>query len=189
MPFVFLAAVATATVYVLRGSRPQTSAAAGGVFAPLGIRAGSAARPGLVGIRGWLLLYVLGLAAELAHGLALTVGSLVIYSQPSLAGLHSFIPLWALLVYVVSNLGLVAYGVALFVLMSRERKAAIAHNILFNALSIAFLVIWFFLSAKSPVGTVVDALPGFAAIAYFARSQRVRNTFTRAAANTGSRRL
>jgi hypothetical protein len=131
-----------------------------------------------VGIRGLLALYTVGLAAELAHGLVLTIGSLVIYARPSLAGLQSFIPLWALLIYVVSNLGLVAYGVVLFALMSKERKAAIRHNVLFNALSIAFLVIWFFLSAKSPVGTVVDSLPGLAAIVYFARSRRVRNTFT-----------
>lgn len=136
-----------------------------------------------MGIRGWLLLYVVGLAAELAHGLALTIGSLVVYAKPSLAGLHSFIPLWALLIYVVSNLGLVAYGVVLFLLMSRERKAAIPNTILFNALSIVFLVIWFSLSAKSPIGTVVDALPGVAAIAYFSRSQRVRNTFRKAAPN------
>ncbi len=141
------------------------------------------AQPNLVGIGGWLLLYMVGLAAELAHGLALTIGSLVIYTKPSLVGLHSFIPVWALLIYVISNLGLVAYGVVLFVLMSRERKAAIANNILFNALSIAFLVIWFFLSAKSPIGTVVDSLPGLAAIAYFSRSRRVRNTFTNAATN------
>ena len=109
--------------------------------------------------------------------------SLVIYAKPSLVGLHSFTPLWALLIYVVSNLGLLAYGVVLFVLMSRERKAAIANHILFNTLSIAFLVIWFFLSAKSPVGTVVDSLPGLAAIAYFSRSRRVRSTFTNAATN------
>ena len=140
-----------------------------------------------MGIRGWLLLYMAGLAAELAHGLALTIGSLVIYAKPSLAGLHSFIPLWALLIYVVSNLGLLAYGVVLFVLMSRERRAAIAHNILFNMLSIALLVIWFLLSAKSPVGTVVDSLPGLVAIAYFSRSRRVRNTFTNAATNTDLR--
>src|SRR5262249_41885535 len=37
--------------------------------------------------------------------------------NPSLAGLDSFIPLWALLIYVITNLGLVAYGVVLFVLM------------------------------------------------------------------------
>jgi hypothetical protein len=92
--------------------------------------------------------------------------------------LHSFIPLWALLIYVVSNLGLVAYGVALFVLMSRARRAAIANNILFNALSIVFLVSWFILGAKSPIGTVIDSLPGLVAIAYFSRSRRARNTFT-----------
>jgi hypothetical protein len=130
---------------------------------------------------------MVGLAAELAHGLALTIGSLVIYAKPSLAGLHSFIPLWALLIYVVSNLGLVAYGVVLFVLMSRERRAAIANNVLFNALSVAFLVIWFFLNAKSPIGTVVDSLPGLVAIAYFSRSRRVRNTFTNAATNNDLR--
>ena len=187
MPFVFLFACAAATVYVLRGRRTATAAGALGVFSPARLRSGSRAQPNLVGIRGWLLLYVFGLAAEVAHGLALTVGSLVIYSKPSLAGLHTFIPLWALLIYVGSNLGLIAYGVVLFFMISRERKAAIAHNVLFNSLSIAFLVTWFFLSAKSPVGTVVDSLPGLAAIAYFARSRRVRNTFTNSAANNDSR--
>jgi hypothetical protein len=177
VPFVFLAAVALATVYIVRSRRVEASAGALGVVSQVR-GAGLVARTRLAGIRGWLLLYVLGLAAELAHGLALTIGSLVIYAKPSLVGLHSFIPLWALLIFVVSNLGLVAYGLVLFVLMSRERKAAIRHNILFNALSVAFLVIWFLLSAKSPVGTVVDALPGLAAIAYFSRSHRVRNTFT-----------
>lgn len=182
MPFVFLAAVAAATAYLLRSSQLQISAGSREDFSPTGIRS-RLARPGRVGIRGWLLVYVLGLAAELGHGLALTIGSLVIYSKPSLAGLHSFVPFWALLIYVISNLGLVTYGLVLLVLMSRQRKAAIAHNILFNALSIAFLVIWFFLGAKSPVGTVVDALPGLAAIAYFSRSQRVQNTFTSGPAN------
>jgi hypothetical protein len=76
------------------------------------------------------------------------------------------------------QLGLVAYGVVLFGLMARQRRAAIAHNILFNGLSITFLVIWLLLSAKSPIGTAVDSLPGLAAIAYFSRSRRVRNTFT-----------
>ena len=134
-----------------------------------------------MGIRGWLLLYVVALAAALAHSLALTVGSLVIYAKPSLAGLHSFIPLWALLIYVGSNLALVAYGVGIFILMATGRRAAIAHNILFHASSITFLVIWFFLSAKSPTGTVVDVIPGLVAIVYFSRSRRVRNTFTNAA--------
>jgi Protein of unknown function (DUF2569) len=178
MPFVFLAGVAAATAYLWRGRHPQTASGAPGGFSLPAIRSGPVAQPSLVGIRGWLALYMLGLAAELAHDLALSIGSLVIYAKPSLAGLHSFIPLWALLIYVLSNLGLVAYGVVLFALMSRGRKAAIAHNILFNALAITFLLVWFFLSAKSPIGTVVDSLPGFAAIAYFSRSRRVRKTFT-----------
>jgi hypothetical protein len=176
VPFIFLTAAALATVYIVRSRRAEASAGALGVVQARG--AGSVAQSSLVGIRGWLLLYVLGLAAELAHGLALTIGSLLIYAKPSLAGLDSFIPLWALLTYVLSNLSLLAYGLVLFVLMSRKRKAAILHNILFNTLSIAFLLAWFLLGAKSPVGTVVDALPGLAAIAYFSRSRRVRNTFT-----------
>ncbi len=182
MPFVFLVAAAAATVYFLRLRRPETAPSTSGGFWPA-----SQARPALVGISGWLLVYVVGLAIELAHGLALTIGSVVIYSKPSLAGLHSFIPLWALLIYVISNLGLVAYGVALFVLMSRERKAAITHNIVFNALSIAFLLVWFSLSAKSPFGTIVDSLPGVLAIGYFVRSRRVRNTFaTTSAPSSGT---
>jgi Protein of unknown function (DUF2569) len=187
VPFVFLAAVVVATAYIMRVGRVEASAQALEGCPPTAIRSVSGSPTRLVGIRGWLLLYTVGLAAELAHGLALTIGSLVIYAKPSLAGLHSFIPLWALLIYVVSNLGLVAYGFVLFVLMSRGRRAAIANNILFNALSIAFLVIWFFLSAKSPIGTVVDSLPGLAAIAYFSRSRRVRNTFKNAATSNDLR--
>jgi hypothetical protein len=177
VPFVFLIAAALATVYIVRSRHAEASAGELGVVSQVR-GAGSEARTSLVGIRGWLLLYVLGLAAELAHGLALTIGSVVIYARPSLVGLDSFIPLWALLIYVVSNLGLLAYGLVLFVSMSRKRKSAILHNVLFNALSIAFLIVWFLLSAKSPVGTLVDALPGLAAIAYFSRSRRARNTFT-----------
>lgn len=161
-------------VYLLRGGGARTA------LVDLGAAAGTirlrSTAP--VGNRGWLLFSMLGLGAELAHGLALTIGSVVIYTDPSLAGLRSFIPLWALLIYVVSNLGLAAYAVVLFVLMLRKRRAAIPNAILFNALSVAFLVTWFLLGAKSPIGTVVDALPGLAAIAYFRRSRRVRNTYT-----------
>ena len=183
MPFVFLAAVAAATAYIVRVRHLEHSAASLGVRTPGAIRSASGSSARLVGIRGWLLLYVVGLAAELAHGLALTIGSLVVYAKPSLAGLHSSIPWWALLIYVTSNLGLLAYGVVLFVLMAKGRRAAIMSNILFNALSITFLIIWFLLGAKSPTGTAVDALPGLVAIAYFSRSRRVRNTFTNAATN------
>jgi hypothetical protein len=197
VPIILLVAGLAGIAYLLRDKRPETGLRGLGVVSPAALhgpgtpavvartfRSYSGAKPRLVGIRGWLLLYMVGLAAELAHGMELTIGSLIIYAKPSLAGLHSFIPLWALLIYVVSNLGLVAYGVVLFVLMLMKRRAAIANNILFNALSVAFLVSWFLLGAKSPLGTVVDCVPGLVAIAYFTRSQRVRNTFTVAATKT-----
>jgi hypothetical protein len=183
VPIALLVAGA-AIAYVLRGKRSTTL---GGLsptlaFSPVApvdsASPGGDAKPRLTGVRGWLLLYVTALAAELAHSLMLTIGSLIIYADPSLAGLDSFIPLWALLIYVVSNLGLVAYGVVLILQMRRKRQAAIVNNIVFNALSVAFLVSWFLLGAKSPFGTVVDSLPGLVAIAYFACSRRVRNTFT-----------
>ncbi|HEY2354459.1 MAG TPA: DUF2569 family protein [Gaiellaceae bacterium] len=175
MPFVFLAAVAATTLYLLRVRRSQTAA---GVCSPVALRSTSVSHRSLVGIRGWLVVYTVGLAAALAHGLALTIGSVIVYARPSLVGLHSFIPLWALVIYVVSNVGLVAYGLTLFVLMTKGKRAAIAHNIAFNVLSVTFLFVWFLLSEKSPFGTVVDSLPALVGIAYFARSRRVRNTFT-----------
>jgi urease beta subunit len=84
VPFVFLAAVAAASGYLVRFRRTETSSQALDVCSPTAIRFGSGSRTRLVGIRGWLLLYIVGLAAELAHGLALTIGSLVIYAKPSL---------------------------------------------------------------------------------------------------------
>jgi hypothetical protein len=177
VPFVFLAGAVVAIAYLVRGGHPQIARSAPGGFSH-NARSGWVGPPRLVGIRGWLAVYVIALAIELAHNLALTIGSLVIFASPSLVGLHSFIPLWALVIYVVSNLGLVTYGVVLFGLMSGKRKAAILHNIVFNALTIAFLIVWFLLSAKSPIGTIVDSLPALAAIAYISRSRRVSNTFT-----------
>jgi hypothetical protein len=103
VPVVFLAALAAATGYLLHVRRAESPSLARGVCSLTGIRTGSGSRTRLVGIRGWLRFYMVGLAAELAHGLALTIGSLAIYAEPSRAGPHSFIPLWALLIYVVSN--------------------------------------------------------------------------------------
>lgn len=188
----FFGAAVAAIVYTLRsrgsetrfrtlGVVPSSRLHAPGAVAAASagaIRARSESRSPLVGNRGWLLLYMLALGAELAHGLALTIGSLVVYANPSLAGLDSFIPLWALLIYVVSNLALVAYGVVLFGLMLSKRRSAILNNILFNALSVTLLLTWLVLGAKSPVGTIVDSLPGLVAIAYFSRSRRVRSTYT-----------
>jgi hypothetical protein len=165
MPFVFVITGIAGVVYVLRRR---------GVLAVphARVRAFASAAP------RWLLVYMVALAAQLAHALFLTVGSLVIYADPSVTGLHSFIPLWALLIYVASNLALLAYGVLLFRLMFSRRRAAIFNNVLFNALSVTFLVTWFLLGAKSPIGTVIDSLPGIAAIAYFSLSRRLRDTFS-----------
>jgi hypothetical protein len=117
---------------------------------------------------------MIGLAAELAHGLMLTIGSLIIYADPSSVGLDSFIPLWALLIYVITNLGLVAYGVVLFALLLRRRKAAIGNNILFNALSVAFLVSWFV--ARSPRSAPWSTRFLDSSLVATSCSRRVRNT-------------
>lgn len=171
MPFVFLiAAVAGVVFFLRRGGLLHIQRAE--------LRAFASAAP------RWLLVYMVALAAQLAHALFLTVGSLVIYADPSLAGLDSFIPLWGLLIYVAANLALLAYGVVLFRLLFSRRRSAIAHNILFNALSITFLVTWFLLGAKSPIGTVIDSLPGIAAIAYFSLSQTLCDTLRNAGAGT-----
>jgi uncharacterized membrane protein len=124
---------------------------------------------------GWF--WPICLAVELLRGLWLTVAVLIIYGDPSLSGLRSFVPLWALLVYVVTNIALVAYGMLLFVLMAKKLSAAIINNIAFNILSAAF-VCWHFIGEKSHIGTIADSLPGLIGLAYVSRSRRVRNTFT-----------
>lgn len=134
-------------------------------------------RATLPGIRGWLLVYIAGLAVMLVHGAALTIGSIVIYAHPAAAGLHSFVPLGFLLLYVTTNIILIIYAIFLFILMAQRRRSAIIHNIVFNLLSVAFLVIWHVFGEKSNFGTVVDAIPGLVGAAYFMLSRRVRNTF------------
>jgi hypothetical protein len=130
------------------------------------------------GIGGWLLVYTIALAIQLVHGIGLTIGATIIYSDPSLASLHTFIPLWALLFYVITNLIAACYAIVLFILMFKHRHSAIGNNIAFNILTISFLVSWHVLGAKSNVGTVIDVLPGVIGLCYFLVSKRVRNTFT-----------
>ena len=134
-------------------------------------------RTALPKVRGWLLVYVVALAVLLVHGSALTIGSVVIYAHPAAAGLHSFVPLGFLLLYVTTNTILIIYAIFLFILMARRRRSAIMHNIVFNLLSVAFLVIWHVFGEKSNFGTVVDSVPGLVGAAYFMLSRRVRNTF------------
>jgi len=137
----------------------------------------------LVGIRGWLLVYVVVLGFLTVHAIALTVASVIIYNKPATAGLSTvapliaFSPLSSVLFYDITNGLLIIYAVVLYVLMFRRRKAAISHNITFNALSVLLLVAWHFAGEKSNVGTFVDALPNLVSLWYFLVSKRVRNTF------------
>jgi hypothetical protein len=128
-------------------------------------------------IRGLLLVYIAILGYLLLHGAALTAASIVIYNDPSAAGLHSFIPLTFLLFYVITNVILLLYGASLFVLMLKRRRLAIVNNIIFNIISVVFLVAWHLLGEKSNVGTLVDSVPNLVGAAYILLSRRVRNTF------------
>jgi hypothetical protein len=130
------------------------------------------------GIRGWLLVYMIALAIQLVHGIGLTLAAIVIYSSPSIAGLHSFLPFGALLFYVFTNVVAASYAIVLLFLMFKRRRSAIANNIVLNVLSVSFLVSRHFLGEKSHVGTVIDVLPGLVGLCYFLISKRVRNTFT-----------
>jgi hypothetical protein len=122
-------------------------------------------------------VYMAGLVVQALHGLVLTVAAVVIYAKPALAGLTSFGPLGWLLFYVVANVVLTVYTAVLLVLMLQHRKAAIANNIVFNLLSVLFLVVWHLLGEKSLVGTVVDSLPGLVGLGYVLTSKRVQGTF------------
>jgi Protein of unknown function (DUF2569) len=129
------------------------------------------------GIKGWLLIYVILLGYLTLHSIALTIASLIFYAHPSLAGLSSFIPLGALIFYVATNGIEIVYAIILFVLMFRKKKAAIVNNIIFNILSVAFLLAWHLLQEKSDIGTFVDTLPGVIGFCYFIFSRRVKTTF------------
>jgi Protein of unknown function (DUF2569) len=131
------------------------------------------------GIKGWLLIYVILLGYLTLHSLALTIASLIFYAHPALAGLSSFIPLGALIFYVATNGFEIAYAIVLFILMFRKKKAAIVNNIVFNILSVVFLVAWHLLREKSNIGTFVDALPGVIGFCYFTFSRRVKATFVK----------
>jgi hypothetical protein len=131
------------------------------------------------GVGGWLLIYVLGRAGLLLHQLQLTVGAIVIYADPAVAGLRTFVPLGALVLYELTNWLLVGLTVLAFVLIRRKSSTAIAVNLVLSGLWLVALVVWQFLGLKSPIGTTIDATPAILGLGYFLRSKRVRNTFTR----------
>jgi hypothetical protein len=133
------------------------------------------------GIGGWLLIYVIGRAGLLMHQLQLTVGAIVIYADPGIAGLRTFVPVSAFLLYEVTNWLLVGLTGLTFVLMRKRRRAAIAANLVLSGLWLAILVLWHFLGLKSGAGTIIDATPAVFGVWYFLSSKRVKNTFTRAA--------
>lgn len=136
-------------------------------------------------IQGLLRIYVAAMVFLLLHGALLTVGAIVVYSDPAAAGLHSFVPLSALLFYVMTNVFLILYGVVLFVLMRLHRRSAIVNNVIFNLLSIAFLLAWHLIGEKSNVGTLIDTVPNLLGAGYILLSRRVRSTFIFTGAGTG----
>jgi hypothetical protein len=117
------------------------------------------------------------MGGQALHDLGLTIGSIVVHARPALGGPHLFVPLPSLLFYVISNLIVVLYTVALFVLMKRKRKSAIRHNVICNTLAVAFPVCWRFLGMKSTFGMIVDSLPSLVGAWYILAAKRVRNTF------------
>lgn len=134
-------------------------------------------RGALPRVRGWLIVYIVALGVFLLHGAVLTAGSVVVYADPAGTGLHSRVPLGFLVYYDVTNVALMLYGVALFILMAQRRRPAIMNNVIFNILAVAFLVTWHFLGEKSGIGTVIDSVPNLVGAAYIVLSRRVRSTF------------
>ena len=94
-----------------------------------------------VAIRGWLLVYMIGLVIQALHGLVLTVGAVVIFADPARAGLTLFIPLGALLFYVTTNIVVAIFTTVVLALMIRRRKAAIVNSIVLNCLTVLFLML------------------------------------------------
>jgi hypothetical protein len=140
------------------------------------------------GIGGWLLIYVIGRAGLLLHQLQLTVGAIVIYADPAVAGRRTFVPLSALLLYEATNWLLVGLTVLAFVLIGRRSRTAISVNLALSGLWLAALVVWQFLGLKSPAGTIIDATPALFGLWYFVTSRRVRNTFTRSSGRSARER-
>jgi hypothetical protein len=131
-------------------------------------------------ISGWLLAYVIGRVGLLLHQLQLTIGAAVIFTDPAVAGLRTFVPLSSLLFYEATNWLLVGLTVAALISIRRRSPAAIPVNLVLSGARLIALIVWQFLGLKSPIGTTIDATPALFAVWYFLTSKRVRNTFNRA---------
>ena len=95
---------------------------------------------------------MIGRAGLLLHQLQLTVGAIVIFADPAVAGLRTFVPLSAFLLYEVTNWLVVGLTVLAFVLIRRRSRAAIWVNLALSGLWLAALVVWQFVGLKSPAG-------------------------------------
>ena len=131
------------------------------------------------GLGGLLLVYVIGRVGLLLHQLQLTIGAVVIFADPAVAGPRTFVPLSSLLLYEATNWLLVGLTIVALVLIRRKRRAAVSVNLLLCGLWIIALVVWQFLGLKSGAGSIIDATPALFGLWYFLTSRRVRNTFTR----------
>ena len=164
----------------------QTGQAWGGHSLPRMPPAGTRAPRG---IGGWLLIYVIGRAGLPLHQLQLTVGAIVIFADPAVAGLRTLVPLSAFFLYEATNWLVVGLTVLAFVLTRRRSRAAIWVNLALSGLWLAALVVWQFLGLKSPAGTIIDATPALFGLWYFLTSRRVRNTFTRSSGRSARERM
>ena len=163
----------------------QTGGAWRGASLPRMLSAGTRAPKG---IGGWLVIYVIGRAGLLLHQLQLTVGAIIIYADPAVAGRRTFVSLGAFLLYEATNWLMVGLTVLAFVLIRRRSRAAISVNLALCALWLAALVVWQFLGLKSPAGTIIDATPALFGAWYFLTSTRVRNTFTHSSGRSARER-
>jgi hypothetical protein len=130
-------------------------------------------------IGGLLAVYLVMLAILVLHGLGLTVAAVVVNGNPSLADLSEPLPWSYIVLYIVTNVILAAYTLAVMKLIVTKRRSAVFHNAIWAILTVVFLVIWHLLGMKSLLGTFVDSVPGLAGILYLARSRRVGQTLTR----------
>jgi hypothetical protein len=115
-----------------------------------------------------LRAYLLVLVLVMVHAIGLMIAATIISFNPSLVGRASFVPWSYLVFYLVTNLVLCAYIVALLVLVTKRRRSAVIHNCVFSSLTIVFHAAWHMLGMKSTIGMVIDSMPAVVGMLYFA---------------------
>ncbi|MEV4569392.1 hypothetical protein AB0K12_36985 [Nonomuraea sp. NPDC049419] len=127
-------------------------------------------------VGGLLAAYVVAHGILIVHGLGLALAAVIVNANPALGGLSEPAPWGSIIFYVVSNVFLAAYSVVVMRLILNKRKSAVVNNAVWAISTVVFLLIWYFLGMKSPLGVVIDSLPGLVGMAYLARSRRVKET-------------